>query len=144
MRITPKTDDEIKLMKIVPDGEYYFKIIKAEEKQSKSSGNPMIVINLVIWDEKGRERYITDYLIDNENLAFKIRHLYECIGMIEEYESGNLDPINLLGKDGHAKIIIQKDKKGIYDDKNVVKDYVKKIKNGENLIPDELNDELPF
>ncbi len=142
MQITPRTEKEIKEMRLVPEGEYYFKIIKAEEKVSKSSGQPMIELNLVIWDEKGKERYVTDYLINNDNMAFKIRHLYECIGMIEEYNSGNIDPFSLLNKEGNVKIIVQKDKKGIYNDKNVVKDYI--LKKQETEEENELNDELPF
>lgn len=139
MKVTPRTEEEIKYLNMLPEGEYNFLVIDAIEKVS-DAGNEMI--NLVLQVNNNNKIYrIYDYLIDIEKMSFKFRHCCDSLGILDKYESGNVSSKDFIDKKGRAKFIIQKDKKGIYNPKNVVKDYIVSKKDGN---ADFFNDEVPF
>ena len=129
MRITPRSDKELASMNLMPQGQYSFEVIDAKDRVSKS-GNEMIELKIKIWDSNGKERIIYDYLLDS--MAHKVKHF--CQGqspcsLIDVYDMGELLAEHCLNKTGYLELIIQKDKTGIYGDKNAVKDYIVKDKN---------------
>lgn len=124
MKITPRSEEEFKSRNLIDPGTYDFVIFDATEKVSKNSGDPMIELILKVTDMNRRVHTLYDYLMDKEPMDYKIRHLYESLGLISKYDSGNIDASDLHNKKGKVQIIIQKDKKGIYSDKNSVKDYI--------------------
>lgn len=139
MKVTPRTEEEIKWIKLLPEGDYEFEVFDSIDETS-SKGNEMIHVILLI-KKNNREYKIHDYLMDTEEMAFKLRHFCDSTGLSEFYNSGNIESSKIKSKKGYAKITIKHDKKGIYDPKNVVKDYiVNKSTNNE----DKFNDELPF
>ncbi len=123
MKFAPKTEKEVAEEGLLPRGEYGFEVVSAENKISRAN-NEMIELKLNIFDEHGDARSIFDYLL--ESMARKLRHAAEACGLLTEYESGDLDALDFVGKSGTLKIGIQKDKTGQYPDKNVVTDYVRK------------------
>lgn len=139
MKVTPRTEEEIKFLKLIPDGEYEFEVFDAIDETSKN-GNEMIHVVLLV-NKNEKKYYIHDYLMDTADMAFKLRHFCDSIGIIEDFNSGNIESNKIKSKKGIAKIIINQDKKGIYNPKNVIRDYIvnKSIKS-----EDIFNDELPF
>lgn len=130
-------------------GIYDFEVSEASEGQSKA-GNGMFTVQIDIYDHEGKRKTIFDYLMpDNEFFGFKVRHFAESIGMLKEYDSGALDANDLFNRTGKCKVGIQKGKDG-YNDKNVIRDYLKSSSNG--TAPKEvaaraqapLDDEIPF
>jgi len=140
MKVNPRTDKEFQDMKLMEPGEYDFTVSEAVETYSQA-GNEMIKLTLKVINNLGKVYTINDFLIDSDTMGFKIRHLWDSAGLLDKYESGEINAQDILNKRGRAKISIQKDKKGIYSDKNIVSDYiVNKEAKSENF----LNDDLPF
>ena len=120
MQFTPKSADEIAADGLMPAGVYDFEVESATEAQSKA-GNDMMVVKLAVFDDEGKRRLITDYLL--EVIAYKLRHAAECVGALDQYENGTLSPADFDGKSGRVKIKITP-AKGDYPAKNEVADYV--------------------
>lgn len=146
MKFDPKTEEEIKASSpLIPAGTYDFEVVDAQDKISKSSGNPMIEISLNVYYENGKEKLIFDYLLPA--FAFKLRHFAEHTGLIERYNSGELSAADCLGKMGKAVIAIrqgqQKPDGGYHKDQNTVKDYIKcdapqKLQSQNTIMADDL------
>jgi len=62
MKFTPRTQKELDVMSLLSPGTYVFEVSKAEETVSKN-GNPMIALDLKIFDDSGNVRKIKDWLV---------------------------------------------------------------------------------
>lgn len=152
MQFTPKTEQELIEENLFPAGVYPFEVVKAEDKQSKS-GNDMIVLNLRVFYGE-RTSFINDYLL--EAFGFKLRHAAVQMGLEDQYETGAINAEDFLGKTGYAKVGIRKDKlkKGepdreLYPDQNTILDYVEAPKAGGPSVPKggdpaDGDDDIPF
>jgi len=118
MRFTPKTQEEIDFENLLPKGEYDFEVVKAEDAVSKK-GNEMIKVNLKVFHGEGFQ-FVTDYLM--EAMAYKLRHFFETVGMIDAYNAGSVQSADLVGACGKVRIDIEP-ASGEYAAKNTVKDY---------------------
>ncbi len=118
MKITPKTEDEIRRGLLLPEGEYDFEIISAEEKTSKA-GNPMIALKLKVFNGGG-ERHISDWVM--EKGEFKLRHFMFAIGFGAAYESGDIIPEQFAGQCGKLSLTV-KEQEG-FQPQNSVRDYI--------------------
>jgi hypothetical protein len=139
MKVTPRTEEEILYLLLLPEGEYDFMVFSSIDKISEA-GNEMIHITLSI-KHNNKNYFVNDYLLDTDKMSFKLRHLCESLNLMDKYNSGNLDSFELLNKIGRVKISIQKDKNGKYGPQNVVKDYLI-INNNEN--DNFIDDKIPF
>ena len=136
MRFTPKSEAELAENALLPEGEYTFEILTAEDTQSKSTGNDMLKLSLRIFENGGENsQRVFDYLVSIDSMIWKIRHFAEAIGMLPEYESGEMLAETLPGRTGKCKIVIQP-ASGKWDAKNVVKDYLPR--------PAGMADDIPF
>lgn len=141
MKFQPKSEKQIAEEGLYPEGSYSFEISSAENKTSKS-GNDMIQLKIKVYDNDGNFRFVDDYLL--ESMAYKLRHAAFVCDLGDKYEAGDLDAFDFVGKTGNLSLKIQKDKKGEYPDKNVVKDYIAP-KDGEETIGQALqSDEVPW
>lgn len=121
MNFTPRTEQEIADSKLWKKGDYGFEVVDGEDKTSKSSGKPMIELRLRLSDGRSA-RTIIDYLL--AETPEKLRHAASACGLLDRYNSGSLLGREFKGKRGTLKLGIEKDKKRVYPDKNVVLDYV--------------------
>lgn len=126
MKITPRSEEEISKIGLLEEGIYNFEIVSSEEKISKS-GNEMIEIEIMVERNDYSKKYIKDYLLNNDNqgMQFKLRHLFDSIGKINIYNSGEINSSVLEGCKGKAIIKIYHDEHSNYPPKNIVKDYIK-------------------
>jgi hypothetical protein len=156
MRFDPKSEKEIAEANLWPASEYDFEVIEAKEETSKA-GNDMVHLSVKIYDAEGNFRTLDDYLVGTEKAAFKIRHFAESVGMLSDYESGEIPAEAMIGRAGKCKVIVVKDKSGQYADKNSIGDYLKpKAGNGvagsftgapmkpKAPLTQDLDDEIPF
>jgi len=152
VRITVKTEAEIEAESnrnsdIWPRGNYDFEVMAVEEKVSKS-GNEMIELRLKVYDATGNSQTIWDYLLDN--IAYKIAHACEAMGLSDQYAVGELHAEDFIGKTGTLVLYIKKAQNG-YPEKNAVADYVKS-RPAARIQPrakasaggGDLDDEIPF
>jgi hypothetical protein len=103
---------------LIPDGEYDATIVSAEDKTSKSSGNPMIEVVVRVYVSGGQTAEITDWLM--EAMIWKMQHLSKAIG--HDFEAGNLDPSDVVDQNVRVKVTTQKDEK--YGEQNRIGDYL--------------------
>ena|SRR3990167_6024105 len=123
LEFQPKTEEELKTFVLLPEGEYDFDVIGAEEQTSKS-GNAMIKLTLKVYGYNGEITTVYDYLL--ASLEYKIKHFCDTAGLVAEYEAGTLSADMCSNRSGKCKLKIDKDKNGVYEDKNAVKDYTGK------------------
>lgn len=124
MRTTVYTEKELAEANLWPKGEYDCEVIDAIEETSKS-GNDMVHLKLRVHNEDGGTILVDDYLVDTPRTAYKVRHCAEALGLLQQYERGELPREAFLGRNGKCKLAVQSDKNGQYPDKNTVSDYVK-------------------
>ncbi len=120
MKFEPKTREE--LSNLLPEGQYEGYVITAEEKTSKRSGNPMIVLQVEIYDTEGSKKTITDRLILIPSMQWKLYDFCESAGLMDRYEAGELSQYDCTEKKVHCKVI-QKEAEGDYPTKNEIKTY---------------------
>jgi hypothetical protein len=122
MRINkPLTEQQIKLGDLIEPGIYPFEIVEAEDTVSRA-GNDMLKVKLKVFTPDGRERLVSDYLM--EALEYKLAHFFESIGLYSKYAEGAVSAEDCWGRSGEVKIYTQIDKTGQYDPKSSVADYI--------------------
>ena len=138
--------DEEKLSRFrspLSEGPANFEVSSAQEKVSKS-GNAMMELKLRVWDINGVEGIIYDYLVDIEQMAYKIKHFWESVEFMSVYESGNFSSDDCIGKAGKCELKWKKSKNTQYPDRMVIADYIKPSngkpeKNNENFFNDDIS-----
>jgi hypothetical protein len=122
----------------MPDGTYDAEVLEFHDKDKHNqpliskNGNPMTFVKLSVWDANGQIHSLSDYLVDIQLMAFKIRHFCEATGNLDKYETEQeIKGIDVFGK--RIKVVIgsqspkPKSDGSFYPPKNVVKDYVKSL-----------------
>lgn len=147
MKFQPKTEQEVASSDLIQPGTYDFEVAEAEEKTS-ASGNDMIAMKVWIFPTEGGRRTVFDYLVGTEKAQFKVRHFAAAVGMIAEYERGELAALDIQGQTGKCKVVITKDKSGQYPDKNSIADYLPMAANAAPVrrekVGADLDDSIPF
>lgn len=122
MKFQPKTEKEIAEEGLIPAGTICdFEVIEAEEKTSKA-GNPMIALQLKVWRPNGSTSLIRDWLLLDQ--MWKLHAFCGSVGKLAEYDAGEIDPFELKGCTGRAKIGI-KPATEQYPAGNSVQGYIK-------------------
>lgn len=142
---------------LLEDGEYNAVITRAEARISTNSGNPMIEVDLDVYDRNGRSHVVRDFLVFTRSMTWKVIHCTNAVGLQKEFESKQLTPEMLVNKNVRVLVSVQtgglipddrlkgKSVGSKYPDKNVIQDYIGNVEL--TLIQkkeDEFNDELPF
>jgi hypothetical protein len=118
MKFTPKTEEELAMDGLLPEGVYDFECIEAINKVSKS-GNEMIELKLKVYDQIGGFRFVTDFLL--EAFLPKLHSFCKATQTLKAYESGEFDAYDCQGTAGKVQIKIKP--AGEYPAKNEVKMY---------------------
>ena len=122
MKFTPVKEEEMESnFKPLAPGYYNFEVKDAEETVSKS-GNEMIKLTLKVWDNKGKEYTLYDYLLSSANMMWKLKHFCDSCELAEIYENGELTDSACIGKCGKVETDIEKQEG--YGPRAKVKDYV--------------------
>lgn len=122
MKVTPRSEEEVNAMDTLPAGKYDFEVRDAVEKYSQS-GNEMIELVLTVFGEDGSHRTVYDWLVSSDaNLCIrKVRHFSACVGLLGQYESGELNVDSLIGLSGRVELSVDRDPQ--YGSRNRVADY---------------------
>lgn len=143
MKFTPKSEKELAEANLWPLGEYDYEILECEEATDKKD-RPMFKMKVKVFKESGATQNIFDY-VSPSFMEFKLRHLAEASGLLIQYETGELDAYEFVGKTGVCKVNISKDKTGQYPDRNGIADYIVGTATKDKTIDETLdNDSLPF
>ncbi len=106
-----------------PNGTYDFEIISSTDGTSKSSGAPMITVELRVFSADGKHRDLKDYLVGS--LQGKIHALCKSIGIEDRYLAGELEAQDLLGCAGKCRLGIETDEwNGERRQKNKITGYI--------------------
>lgn len=117
MQTEPKTEKELK--NLIPKDQYSFEVLSAEDKYSQA-GNEMISLTIGIYYNGKLGPRIFDFLMPS--VAYKLRHFCDAVGLLAEYESGNLTADMCTDRSGKCVVDIKKD--DTWGDKNIIKDYI--------------------
>jgi hypothetical protein len=104
-------------------GEYDFEVSEAEDGQSQSSGRDQIKLVLWVFNDEGGRRTVFDYLGSDEKSQWKVRHFCAAVGLIEKYESGDLEAWDCQGRTGRLALGVRA-ARGEYQAQNTVRDYI--------------------
>ena len=130
MRVTPKTQEEIDLENLMPEGVYDFEVVKAEDKISKKGKEQgltepnMIELNLKVF-HGDTYSFVRDWIM--EAMPGKLLHFVNETGLNDKYADGEFVAADCVGKCGKVKIVVE-EPKGNFEAKNSVKDYGEKKK----------------
>lgn len=124
MKFTPRTEEEVKKFTLLEKGLGNFEVISATEEFSEKRQCDMLHLILKVWDVHGKQGLIHDYILNNEDFEWKLRHFCYSANLDTYYEKGDVKPEYCVGAAGKLDIGISKDKSGKYPDKNSVKDYI--------------------
>lgn len=149
MRFQPKSEDEINAANLLAGGDYDFEVFAASEEVS-TKGNDMVKLTLHIEGEEGRRHTVFDYLVGSDASMFKVRGFAVCVGLLPQYEMGEMSAESMIGRTGRCQIGID-DKNKAYAPKNVVRMYHKPV-NGtaaapvaaKGSAPAMVDDDIPF
>lgn len=136
VRVTPKTDEQFDAIEQERKAQWLpwpvgsicdYEILSAKDSVS-SKGNEMIVTDVRVFNDKGEQKDLTDYI--GEWNEYKLKRINP-----ERYEAGLVEAEDLIGKTGKCKLGLSKGQsKGTYDpegkeefyaDKNDIKEYLK-------------------
>lgn len=147
MTYTPKSEEQLAKEGLLPDGEYDYEVVGTDDKNSKA-GNPMFTLKLHVFDVDGRACPLTDYIALGSNFGErKLRHAADASNILDKYESGNMVAKDFMGTTGKLKLKSQDGDADFPLPKNVVKDYVKRLRQGTSTPPASSpveDDEIPF
>lgn len=117
-----------------PPGDYDFTVAEATDEISKASGQEMIKLILHVFNRDGQKRTVFDYLLSGEKGQWKVRHAAEAIGMLPQYEAGELDTSEMIERSGKLKLRI-KPAQGEYQAGNSVVDYIPAAPGSQKALP---------
>lgn len=141
MKFQPKSEKELAEANLWPVGEYAFEVLDAEEAADKN-GNDMFKLRVKVFKNDGASQNIFDY-VSASWMEFKLRHLAEACGVLDDYEKGEIEAYQLVGKTGKCKVNVSKDKTGQYPDKNGIADYIVASAGSTKPAVDD-DDQIPF
>lgn len=154
----PITAEQEKKLSVIEKGEYDFYVKECKQERSKGGLDKegkqkpvydMVVPKLMIMDNLGRERPVTDWVLvvpAEDRMGFKLRHFAISCGLEERYLNGSLSAQDFIGKHGVVKIAIRDavDKNGEKYLTNSVVDYMKPLENAPKKSNDDfLDDDIP-
>jgi len=105
-------------------GTYDFEVHDASEEISKASGNEQIKLTIWVFNTQGERKTVFDYLGAAAKVQWKVRQFCAGVGMIPQYESGELDIDEIVERTGRLKLGIQKSDQ--YGDQNKIMSYLEK------------------
>ena len=109
-KFTPMTkEQQDERGKFYKEGFVDFVVLSLEEKISQA-GNNMLVINLQLWDETGKNGTIKDHI--TENATWKLHDFLESIGYKEDADTGDIDLYKYRGCEGRGRVKYKKDEDG--------------------------------
>jgi hypothetical protein len=94
--------------KVLPAGEYPFRVLDAIEKRSKS-GNDMIELKIAVGDSAAEEVTVFDYLVFDGKSEWKIDAFLTSCGMHPgEGVEADLNPNEFIGWEGRVRVKVEK------------------------------------
>ncbi len=149
MDFEPKTDEELDIVNLLPEGIYKYKVIESTDTISQNSGNDMIKLVLKIYTNDGKDWKV----YTNLSLIKLLSHFCRVNDMEDVYKSKHIEAYQCMDKSGGRVVIgMEKEKPreggGVYKAKNIVKDYIEDVKQSSQMPlsqkEDFTNDEIPF
>jgi hypothetical protein len=84
------------------EGTFLFEVIEAEDGFAKESGNELINMKLeILIDDIPLTVY--DWLVGHPKSLFKVKQFCRSVGMLDQFESGEVDANSVLNKRGLAE-----------------------------------------
>ena len=86
------------------------------------NGDDMILLVVKVYNAQGGARVLVDYLLGR--YPKKLRQAAIACDLLSEYATGSISGASFIGRTGMLKLTVEKDKTGLYSDKNAVAAYL--------------------
>lgn len=129
-KITPISETEYKARNAWPIGWYAATVVDAPDsciEKLSNAGNLMFVTKFQVYNDDGKMKFVTAYIMADGAAAWQLRSASEALGVLDQYRAGEIKENDLKGKSCFVKLGIEIDKDGVYEDKNVIKEFKKKM-----------------
>lgn len=126
MKIVPMNETEYSMRNVWPKGTYPCHINKAEEGNSQKSGDPFFKFEVQIFNESDNYRTIKAFVMAAGKAQWQLRSAVEAFGLLDKYHNGSVEAFDFEGKDAFAKVGVEEDKSGVFDPKNVIREFTNK------------------
>lgn len=137
--------ESIKKDWLIPDGDYEFEVIEAEDQNDQWEGNPQLFIKFRVFLDNGNSVQISQFI--RQAAAFLVDQLARCVGLDAEADAGEVDAQDLLNKTGRGHIHKRKKQNG--DERNEFNRFhppeaEPKKKLEKDIEQAQLEDDIPF
>lgn len=103
-------------------GDYEATLAGYEEKVSKQSQKPMMVLNWKCFTPEGNEFFLKDFIVIPDGV-WKVKKIAQALDKLKEFEAEIFQPEEEIGCSLVLSVGVQVDKTGQYGDQNNVKAY---------------------
>ena len=105
---------------LLPDGEYDGVVFEAKRATTKS-GDPKLQITVKAYGPNSVQPPVTDHIV----APWGVRRLRQlCKATDVNFDSGEVNPADFVGKNLRVRLRVRKDESGEYDDQNEIKAYL--------------------
>lgn len=112
---------ELKRNRLMERGVYDFEVRSAENKTFQT-GSKGILLKCTVFQPNGGEKWIDCNLVFSEKALFQVADFCAAVGLMANYESGNLDARDCEGRAGKCRVGIE-EKEG-YEPRNKISGFV--------------------
>lgn len=106
-----------------PEGKYDAVIVSVEEKTAKTSGNPMLVIGVEIYNKEGKTRKVTDRIVI-PSATWKLKQIATAMGKLSEFNEETWDPFSMKDRRFSVMVTVKKSEDPNYNDDNAIVKYM--------------------
>lgn len=99
---TGSDDEEFSLFRLLPEGDYDFKVDDLEYTNSKSGKN-MVVVKIII-PQPEKDVHVNDRLVLTQNMQWKLAQFFKCLGLWEKAHTVGMPWDDTVGKTGRLHL----------------------------------------
>jgi hypothetical protein len=120
MQFEPRTEQELREARNLPNGVYDCEVADAKEGPSKA-GNDMITLSLRVFpNDGGSPRLLRDWLVCFQEL--KINRFCRAMGLEDAYNNGTLTAFSCIGAAGKCRVKTESSEE--FGEQNKIADYI--------------------
>ena len=95
---TEADDEEFSMFRLLPEGEYEFKVDDLEYTSNKAGKN-MVVVKLII-PQPEKDVHVNDRLVLTQNMQWKLCQFFKCLGLWEKAHTVGMPWDDTIGRTG--------------------------------------------
>jgi len=99
----PTDENERKAFTCLPDGDYWFRVMKVEQGTASTDGAPMAQIEMLVKSVSG-DAWVTDRIKMVETMIWKLQQFFSCVGLRQHGQPFRMNWSAVPGTFGYARL----------------------------------------